>query len=47
MNAKRMINPSFRGARSANPEFNHKDKAHGWIPGPACGRPGMTLQVDQ
>jgi hypothetical protein len=35
---------SFRGARRRNPTSN--DKARGWIPGPAVGRPGMTLQVD-
>jgi hypothetical protein len=31
---------------SANPESNGKDKARGWIPGPPCGRPGMTLEID-
>jgi hypothetical protein len=30
-------------AMSANPESNREDKARGWIPGPACGRPGMTF----
>jgi hypothetical protein len=29
-------------AASANPESSGKDRARGWIPGPACGRPGMT-----
>jgi hypothetical protein len=29
-------------AVSANPESSRKDKTRGWIPGPACGRPGMT-----
>jgi hypothetical protein len=33
----------FRGrAVSAKAESSRKDKARGWILGPACGRPGMT-----
>jgi hypothetical protein len=31
---------------SAKAESSGKHRARGWIPGPACGRPGMTLQVD-
>jgi hypothetical protein len=41
------LKPSFRGAlKIANPESSRKNEARGWIPGPAGGRPGMTLQVD-
>jgi hypothetical protein len=32
-------------AVSANPESSGKNEARGWIPGPACGRPGMTFQI--
>jgi hypothetical protein len=34
-------------AASADPESNRKDTTRGWIPGPACGRPGMTFQIDR
>jgi hypothetical protein len=31
-------------AASAKAESNREDKARGWIPGPAHGRPGMTAK---
>jgi hypothetical protein len=32
---------------NAKAESNRKDEAGGWIPGPACGRPGMTPHIPQ